>query len=323
MTQRLTPLLALMLTLPPLMWGGNVVAGRMVVDQIAPVHLNLLRWSAALALLLPLGWRAFGSRASWRALRERWVYLALIGLLGVGVYNSLQYLALRTSTPVNVTLIAASTPIWMMVLGALFFAQRPHRRELLGAALSIAGVATVMVRGDWHQLAHVRFVPGDLLMLAATAGWAGYSWLLARPPASMRPPQRPGWSWAEFLCIQMAIGALWAAAGAGIERALQPAGADLVRWSPTAVVVLLFIAVGPSLVAYRMWGLGVERAGPALAALFANLQPIFAALLSAPLLGQWPRPYHGVALVLILAGIAVSSARRAPASASASPSSKS
>jgi drug/metabolite transporter (DMT)-like permease len=147
------------------------------------------------------------------------------------------------------------------------------------------------------------------LMLVATACWAGYSWLLARPPASMRPPQRPAWNWAEFLCIQMAIGALWAAAGAGVERALQP-GVDLVRWSPTAAAVLLFIAVGPSLVAYRMWGLGVERAGPALAALFANLQPVFAALLSAPLLGEWPRPYHGVALVLILAGIAVSSARR-------------
>ena len=34
---------------------------------------------------------------------------AVIGLLGVGVYNSMQYLALRTRTPVNVPLIAAST----------------------------------------------------------------------------------------------------------------------------------------------------------------------------------------------------------------------
>lgn len=310
MSEPLTLRLALMLTLPPLMWGGNVVAARMVVGDIAPVHLNLLRWALALLLLLPLGWRAFASRAGWRQLRERWLYLAAIGLFGFGVYNSMQYLALRTSTPVNVTLIAASTPVWMMLYGALFFDQRPRARELFGAALSLLGVATVMVRGDWHTLSQVQFVPGDLLMLIATSCWAGYSWLLARPPRSMRAPQRPAWNWAEFLCIQMAVGSLWAALGAGIEKAAQP-DVQLLRWSPGALGALVFIAIGPSLVAYRMWGLGVVRAGPSMAGLFSNLQPVFAALLSAPLLHEWPQAYHGVALALILAGITVSSRRPA------------
>jgi drug/metabolite transporter (DMT)-like permease len=300
-----------MLTLPPLLWGGNVVAGRMVVADIAPVHLNLLRWSLALVILLPLGWRAFASAASRRQLRERWVYLAVIGLLGVGVYNSMQYLALRTSTPVNVTLIAASTPIWMMLFGALFFRQRPRLREIAGALFSLAGVATVMARGDWFALARERFVPGDLLMLVATACWAGYSWLLARPPRSMQGEARPDWNWAEFLCIQMAFGALWAGLGAGIEQAARP-GQTLVHLTPLGVAALLYVAIGPSIIAYRMWGLGVQRGGPALAGLFGNLQPIFAALLSAPLLGEWPHLYHGAALALILAGIWVST-ERAPA----------
>ncbi|MBL8318850.1 MAG: EamA family transporter [Burkholderiaceae bacterium] len=297
-----------MLTLPPLLWGGNVVAGRMVVADIAPVHLNLLRWSLALAILLPLGWRAFASAASRQQLRERWVYLAVIGLLGVGVYNSMQYLALRTSTPVNVTLIAASTPIWMMVFGALFFHHRPRLREIAGALLSLAGVATVMVRGDWFALARVQFVAGDLLMLVATACWAGYSWLLARPPRSMLGEARPDWNWAEFLCIQMAFGALWAGLGAGIEQAARP-GEVLVHLTPLGIAALLYVAIGPSIIAYRMWGLGVQRGGPALAGLFGNLQPVFAALLSAPLLGEWPHPYHGAALALILAGIWVSTER--------------
>jgi drug/metabolite transporter (DMT)-like permease len=297
-----------MLTLPPLLWGGNVVAGRMVVADIAPVHLNLLRWSLALVILLPLGWRAFASAASRRQLRERWVYLAVIGLLGVGVYNSMQYLALRTSTPVNVTLIAASTPIWMMLFGALFFRQRPRLREIAGALFSLAGVATVMARGDWFALARERFVPGDLLMLVATACWAGYSWLLARPPRSMQGEARPDWNWAEFLCIQMAFGALWAGLGAGIEQAARP-GQTLVHLTPLGVAALLYVAIGPSIIAYRMWGLGVQRGGPALAGLFGNLQPIFAALLSAPLLGEWPHLYHGAALALILAGIWVSTER--------------
>lgn len=314
MTERLNLRLAAMLTLPPLLWGGNVVAGRMVVGDIAPVHLNLLRWSLAFVILLPLGWRAFGTATSRAQLRERWKHLAVLGLLGVGVYNSMQYLALRTSTPVNVTLIAASTPIWMMVFGALFFHQQPRTREIAGALLSLLGVATVMVRGDWLALARVQFVPGDLLMLLATACWAGYSWLLARPPSSMQAERRPGWNWAEFLCIQMAFGCVWASLGAGIEQLARP-GEALVRFTPVGIVALLYVAIGPSIIAYRMWGLGVQRGGPALAGLFGNLQPIFAAVLSAPLLGEWPRLYHGVALALILAGIWVSTERAASASA--------
>ena len=303
-----------MLTLPPLLWGGNVVAGRMVVTDIAPVHLNLLRWSLALVILLPLGWRAFASATSRHQLRERWAYLAVIGLFGVGVYNSMQYLALRTSTPVNVTLIAASTPIWMMVFGALFFAQRPRLREIGGALLSLLGVATVMVRGDWFALARVQFVSGDLLMLLATGCWAGYSWMLARPPRSMQGEQRPDWNWAEFLCIQMAFGCLWASLGAGLEQAARP-GEILVRFTPLGIAALLYVAIGPSIIAYRMWGLGVQRGGPALAGLFGNLQPIFAALLSAPLLNEWPSLYHGAALALILAGIWVSTERAGAAAA--------
>ncbi len=73
------------------------------------------------------------------------------------------------------------------------------------------------------------------------------------------------------------------------------------------MLVLAYVAIGPSLVAYRCWGLGVAEAGPALAGFFVNLTPVFAAVISAALLGQLPAWYHGVAFALIAAGIVVSS----------------
>ena len=80
------------MTLPPLLWAGNAVVGRLIVGSVPPLTLNFLRWALAALLLLPLGWRvlrATGARC-WRAGR----YLLLLGLLGVGTYNALQYLAL-------------------------------------------------------------------------------------------------------------------------------------------------------------------------------------------------------------------------------------
>jgi drug/metabolite transporter (DMT)-like permease len=113
----LHPRVILLLTLPPLLWAGNAVVGRLMVGQVPPLTLNFLRWLLALLVLLPLAWRALLPLSR---LRERWPYLLAIGVLGVGAYNSLQYLALVTSTPINVTLVASSLPVWTLLIGALW-----------------------------------------------------------------------------------------------------------------------------------------------------------------------------------------------------------
>ena len=302
----LTPRLALLMTLPPLMWAGNAIVGRLVVDLVPPLTFNLLRWLLALAILLPLAWRAL---RPWSRVRQRWGYLLVIGSLSVGLYNALQYAALVTSPPLNVTLVASSTPVWMLAIGALFFAEKPRPRQLLGAALGLTGVLVVLGRGSLEVLLNVRFVAGDLLVLLAAIGWALYSWLLVRPPAHMRGAARPradeGWDWAGLLLLQVMFGLLPAALFAAGEQAV--GAAVPVRWGWPLLAALLYVSVCASLLAYRAWGLAVAQGGPALAAFFANLTPLFAALLSAAVLGETPRPFHAGAFVLIVAGIAVSS----------------
>ena len=60
-SQALTPRIALLLTLPPLMWAGNAVVGRLAVGAVPPVALNAARWAIAFALLWPLGRAVFRS----------------------------------------------------------------------------------------------------------------------------------------------------------------------------------------------------------------------------------------------------------------------
>jgi len=297
--------LSLVLSLPPLLWAGNAVVGRIAIQSISPLWLNALRWAIALCIALPLGWRAFGTPQRRAQLAARWPHLALLSLTGVGAYNALQYQALETSTPLNVTLIAASAPVWMLAIGAALYGERPRRAQLLGAGLSLLGVAVVLSRGDAAALLRVQLVPGDVLMLAAIFSWCLYSWMLARPPASMRGAQRPDWHWSEFLCIQIGLGLCWATAFAGVGEWLQP-HAGAVVWTPTLLLALAYVGIFPSLLAYRLWGLGVAQAGPTVAAFFANLTPLFAALLGGAMLGEWPQPFHGLAFALIVAGIVVS-----------------
>jgi drug/metabolite transporter (DMT)-like permease len=299
MQQRLTLPTAALLTVPPLLWAGNAVVGRLMDGLVPPITLNFLRWALALLVLLPLaGWLLRPSSPLWPA----WRRYALLGLLGVGCYNALQYLALKTSTPINVTLVASSTPVFMLVMGALFFGQRVSGRQVAGALLSILGVLTVLARGDVAQLARIRFVPGDLYVLVATAAWAWYSWLLTRP----QDPPEIRRDWAAFLMAQMIPGLAWSALFAAGEWA---AGPQQIHWSWPVAAALAYVAVGPAIVAYRCWGVGVQRVGPSIAGFFANLTPLFAALLSVLVFGEVPRLYHAAAFVLIVGGILVSSRR--------------
>lgn len=298
---KLTPRLALLLTLPPLFWAGNAVMGRAVRDAVPPMTLNALRWLLALVLLAPMARRLLMHPGEALA---RWRGLAWLGFLGMGCFNALQYLALHTSSPLNVTLITASMPVWMLAVGALGYGVKPTRRQLAGAGLSLAGVALVIARGDPATLLAVHFVPGDLLMLLAVFTWAVYSWMLARPARGLAPGERPDWNWAEALMAQLIFGVAFSGLLAGAEYAIAPAP---IHWSAGLVGALFYVAIGPSLIAYRCWGLGVAEAGPALAAFFVNLTPVFAAVISAALLGIAPAWYHGAAFVLIAAGIVISS----------------
>lgn len=297
--------LLVLLILPPLLWACNSVVARLAIDSIGPLWLNALRWGLALLLLLPLGGKILATPEAREQIRVRWAYLGMLGLIGVGAYNAMQYVALRTSTPVNVTLIASSMPVWTMIVGALFYRVQPTRPQLLGAVLSLAGVLTVLVRGDPLALLRIQLVEGDLLMVLAIIGWAVYSWMLVRPPAHMRGAARPDWDWAGFLLAQCLFGACAAFAAAGMGEVV--AASITPRWSWQLVAIIIFIAVGPSIIAYRSWGLAVAEAGPAIAAVFYNLTPLFAAVLSVMVIGEWPQAYHGVAFLLIVAGILVAS----------------
>lgn len=299
MSQKLSPVTALLLTVPPLMWAGNAVVGRLVNTLVPPITLNFLRWALAFAILLPLAtWVLRRGSGLW----SHWRRFALLGLLGVGCYNALQYMALQTSTPMNVTLVAASGPFWTLTLGALFFHAPVRRAQLLGALLSIGGVLVVLSRGDWAQLLGVRLVIGDLFMLLATASWSWYSWLLSR----RAEPEAIRQDWAAFLLGQVVFGLGWSGLLTAFEWGLSEAH---MVWNGTLLATLAFVAVGPAVLAYRCWGLGVERAGPAVAGFFANLTPVFAAVLSAAFLGEVPQPYHALAFALIVAGIWASSRR--------------
>uniref|UniRef100_D5X5L2 EamA domain-containing protein n=1 Tax=Thiomonas intermedia (strain K12) TaxID=75379 RepID=D5X5L2_THIK1 len=296
----LDPSTVLLLTLPPLFWAGNAVVGRLMVGQIPPMALSFYRWLFALLLaLLIVGPDLWRNRA---VLRSKWKSLAVMGILGVGSYNSLQYVALETTTPLNVSLITSSAPVFILLIGGAFYKQAVGRAQWIGAMLSIAGVALVVAKGDLAHLTALHFAPGDLIMLVAVFLWAIYTWELRQRPLGLAPM--------TSLAAQMIWGVLSILPFMLAERWI---GGQTTHWGGPVWLALAYVAVLPSLLAYWCWGSAVGKVGAQIPSYFGNLAPLFAALLSWLFLGETIHWYHLWAALLIFAGIHVAlNARQQP-----------
>ena len=289
------------LTLPPLLWASNAIVGRMAAGAIPPFTLNFLRWALALVILYPFVARRL--REDWPLVRTHLRLLTVTSLLSITLYNALQYLALITSSPINIALITASGPIFTLLVGRAFFNAGISRPAALGAVLSMAGVAWVLLRGDFANLTQIAFVSGDLFMLLAIALWSVYTWLLRERPAAMATN--------TVLIMQMILGLILAAPMVLAELAW--GGYAPIEWSSSTIGFVCYVAIVPALLGYLCWQQAVARTGSQLPMFFLNLTPVFAALMSIALLGEFPYPYHLVGLALIVSGIFMANRPATPA----------
>ncbi len=169
---------------------SNLIVARAVPDLIPPVALGFWRWVAVVALLLPFCWPAL---RRYRAdIKREWKKLAMLGGIGMGFSGMLPYVASRTTTPTNISLIYTITTIEIMLLAVTFLGERIRGVQALGIGLALLGVLVILFKGDIHALTRLEFVPGDLWALGSATLWALYSFLL-RGFSSVLPPMVRIW----------------------------------------------------------------------------------------------------------------------------------
>lgn len=276
--------------LTTLFWGGNAVAGKLAVGHVSPMLLNATRWGLALAVLLLIGWPKLVG--DWRKVRGRAAYLFVLGAVGFTVFNLALYSAVVYTSVINVSIEQAGIPMSIFIANFLLFRQRATLAQIVGFLVSMGGVALTASHGDLKRLLDLDVNFGDLLMLAGILAYAGYTVALRF---------KPDIHW-QSLMIALMAGAFVAAlpfafAEAWTGNAIQP---DARGWS-----VIVYTVVFPSILAQIFYVRGVELIGANRAGLFVNLVPVFGTLLSVALLGEEFRPYHAVALALVLGGIAL------------------
>jgi drug/metabolite transporter (DMT)-like permease len=278
----------LLLLLTTLVWGGNSVAGKLAVGHVSPMTLVYLRWVLAVLIMLPIGLRTI--RQDWPLVRSHWLVLAALGASGFTLFNTIFYTALNYTTAINVSIEQAAMPILIMVANFAFFRLRVTWAQIAGVVLTIGGVILTACHGDPRRLLTLQLNFGDAIMLVAVVLYSGYSVGLRLKPA-MR--------W-RSLMLALSMAALvtslpfflWEVAAG---KVVAP---DTRGWA-----VIIYTAVGASIISQIAYIRGNELIGANRAGLFINLVPIFGTLLSVLIVGETFQLYQALALVLVLGGI--------------------
>ncbi len=289
----------LLLTLTALFWSGNMVLGRGIRADVPPIALAFWRWVIALALIAPLALPHL--KEQWPLLKKGWKPVLLLGILGVGCYNTFAYVALQYTAATNAVLLNSFIPIVTIALSWLFLGKRLKPIEAVGVAISFLGATTIIARGDLAVLLGLSLNLGDVWMLGAVLTWAIYTVGLQWRPAGVHPMLMLG---ALTLVGVLALAPIYAhelGAFGGPARHIN------LHWGSLAGIA--YVGVLPSFVGYIFYNRGVAEVGANKASLFIHLMPVFGTLLSALFLGELPHLYHFVGIGLIFSGIYLTMAR--------------
>jgi drug/metabolite transporter (DMT)-like permease len=261
-----------------------------------PVALTFWRWAVAALLLAPLALPRLGGQAA--LLRRHWRVLFLLSLTGVALFQALIYTGLRYTPSVNGVMMNSASPLFIVLVAWLVDRETVTVRQLVGMAVSFAGILVIVNRGDLATFRQFNVNPGDLIVLTAMPVWGVYCVLLRRRPAELDP--------LALVFVISLIGAALLAPFYGVEAWLFTTPA--LTWY--AVASVLYIACFASIGAYLCWNRGVELVGPNKAGFTIHLLPAFGTLLAVALLGEHVHAFHAVGIATILAGVWLATSAR-------------
>jgi drug/metabolite transporter (DMT)-like permease len=288
----------LLLSITALCWAGNAIVGRLAAGHIPPVTLSFLRWTVAFLIVLPFAWKHLVR--DWGAIRSRLGTMIVLSVTGIGAFNTLQYWALEHTQALNTLLLQSAGPLFVALWSLILLGIRLTLAQAGGIVLSLTGVIVILLRGDLGALGGIEFNVGDIIFTVALVIFGLYSVLTLK---------RPNIHGLSFVAFTFGCGAaslipllIW-------EMLSRP----LMRLDLPNLLMLFYVAVFPSTLAYLCFNRGVQLIGANRAAPFFHLIPLLGSAMAMVFLGERPQLFHVVGFALVLTGVFVASRRPARA----------
>lgn len=279
----------LMVTLTAFFWGSNFNIGAKVVAQVSPLVAASERF--ILASLLILIFMFFKDKDNLTTLKKNLTSYLLLGLCGISGFNIAFFIGLQTTSPINGALIMATSPIVTVLIATIIDKHRITGAQAIGMLVSLIGVILVISHGNIMNVICVNFNQGDMMIMLGNLAWAIYT-VGCRKYISHSTPL-------QTACFTMLFGTL----GIVLFSICQVNFiASLTHITFSNHLLLIYMAVAGSVLAYLFWNVGIKELGVANTSVFFNLVPVFTMLLTL-MTGVIPNVLQLIGATLVIGGV--------------------
>ena len=271
---------------------GRINLGGHVVPKIDPVMIAQGRTSISLMVLLPL----LLLRAP-RALRVRPYHVrqfSLLGIFGLAASNYFYYLAIERTSVATAIVLQYVAPVWVLLYMVVRRLQQPTLQRVFGVLLAVLGCAfavgifSTRAGFPWIGLSGVHFNPvGVLAAELAAISFAFYNVYA----------QHLLQTYARWTVLVYALA--WAAAFWMVVNPPWRIAAH--HYSAGQWIFLAVFSMTSMLIPFSFYFAGLQHLDPTRAVVTSCLEPVFAIVLTAMLLGELVSPIQVVGMAIVLA----------------------
>jgi drug/metabolite transporter (DMT)-like permease len=279
----------LLLFVQPVFMASNLIVARGGVEHVPPISLAFWRWTVVVLLLLPFTYSLLIKNL--KIIKKEFKKLFFLGAMGCGVCGAFPFLAGETTTVTNMGIIYTSSPIFIILISALFFNEKINFTKIIGLVSCLIGVFTIIIKGDLDLLLNLNFTIGDLWMLAAAIGWALYSIYLFYWKSELPIFQR--FTLVAFFGT-VSLLPFYAIEEIVIERTL---------FNYQFFLWVLFAAISPGIIAFTLYSMAQKSLGASLTGFTLYIFTIYAAIYGFILFDEQIEIYHLFGTILVFIGV--------------------
>ena len=270
-------------------WSLNVIVARYFANIFTPWQISFYRWFFAAIILIPFVIKDIISK--WDIIVKNKKIIFNLSITGIVLMNTFSYIAGKTITAVEMSLIGVMGPVFIIIFSWLFYNIKITKKQFLGIMLSLFGVIVIVLHGQFLTIGNFKFHIGDFWMLMLALSFGLYSVLMIKKPKEI--------SQITLLSITIFLGLiiifplfLWDTIN------LNPVCDN---WNLLSVGTFIFMGIFNSILSYLCWNLSLEKIGSLKASVIYYLMPVFSSIEAYFLLGEniYPAQIYGGMLVIL------------------------
>lgn len=264
-------------------WGFSFIATKIALEELSPFTIIILR--LLLSIILLFGIALYSKRDFSFSFKKNYT---IIILAAIAVFHLwIQVTGLQYTSASNTGWIIGTTPVFMAILGWLFFKERLSPLNLSGIIICTFGLFLLISKGHFSNIGFLSN-KGDFMVLASAFTWSAYSMVNKKITFSYSPLMTT-----LYLFVTMAVMIMPFNIS---HQAIQ----SVIMISTEKLVAVLFLGIVCSGISYVLWAKSLSEMSSAKVGAFLYIEP-FVTVLAASLLLQ-----ENITILIVVSGLIIS-----------------